>query len=36
MAETDGLTILIRSLVLLTIVGVFAFVLTRKKEKKDD
>jgi hypothetical protein len=34
MAETDGLTIVIRTLVLLSIVGIFGFVLTRKKDKK--
>lgn len=35
MAETDGLTILIRTLVLLGIIGIFGFVLTRKKEDKN-
>jgi hypothetical protein len=34
MAETDGLTIVIRTLVLLGIVGIFGFVLTRKKDDK--
>jgi hypothetical protein len=34
MAETDGLTILIRTLVFLGIIGIFAFILTRKKDKK--
>ncbi len=34
MAETDGLTIVIRTLVLLSIAGIFGFILTRKKEDK--
>ena len=33
MAETDGLTILIRTLVLLGIIGIFGYILTRKKEE---
>ncbi|MFT7005140.1 MAG: preprotein translocase subunit YajC [Sulfurimonas sp.] len=34
MVETDGLTIVIRSLLLVVILGVFFFTLTRKKDKK--
>ena len=33
MAETDGLTIVIRTLVFLGILGIFIFTLTRKKKK---
>ena len=33
MAETDGLTILIRTLVLVGIIGIVIFTLTRKKKE---